>query len=258
MSRASSPRVESFGTVDILNVGRTYRVLSKEFVGKALDKDAGYSRLNLTSSEEIEFDDEQEGKLADCLANQISGALFNFRPDDPENKALNLIEETFAVTRLKKRLENQTNCDSNTFRRGFYERMSYGDDVVATHIEERHGFPLDNSVIQKATDFLLDESFGGVLIPDPVQSRAKEDWETLQKKAKEWSTEYNMPENEACEEVIAATMAVEVHTGGDPDHIEPYKNYVYKERGATWSQLDDDPTHPFDRRLVKEYENKYG
>lgn len=260
MSRATGCGVESFGRVDILEVGRTYRVLSKELVCKALDEDAGPSILNLASIEGIELSPQDKEILADILANQITGALSSLRPDGPENAILGLVEDTFAVARLKKRLETQTGRPSNTLRKAFYERMSSADPGVThvTHSEENHGFePDEDPIIQKATDFLLDENRGGSLIPEPVQNRADEDWRILQKKAKEWGEEYDMPETEACEEVIAATIAVEVHTGGILAQTRPYRRYLYKERGATWSQLDDDPTHPEDRRLVEWYQDEY-
>lgn len=260
MSGATSSGVESFGRVDILEVGRTYRVLSEELVCKALDEDPGPSGVNLAPVEAIELSPQDKERLADILANKIGGALANLRPDDSENEILDLIEDTFAVVRLKKRLENETNRASNTLRETFYERMSSRDPGVGitevTHSEETNEYDPDaHPIVQVATDFLLDEDCGGALIPSPVQSRAKKDWKLLKKKAKEWSSEYNMSETETCGEIIAATIAVEVHTGGDPDHTRPYERYISKERGATWSQLDEVPTHPVDRRLMKWYED---
>jgi hypothetical protein len=260
MSGTTSSGVESFGTVDILELGRTYRVLSEELVCKALDEEPGDYRLDLGPQEEIEFTPQERETLADILANQIVATLDNLCPDGPENETLDLIEDTFAVACLKKHLEDQTNCANNTLRKAFYERMCSPDPGVThvTHSEEtttpsREAGP----IVEAVTGFLLDENRGGAKIPGPVQSRAEELWDLLLKKAEEWGPEYNMSEMEACREVIAATIAVEVRTGGDPDHIRPYERYIYKERGATWSQLDEDPSHEIDKRLVKWYEDKY-
>jgi hypothetical protein len=265
MSRTSSSGIESFGTLDILAVGRTYEVLSTELVCKSLYEDPGPGSYGLgrEPSEEIELSPEDKDKLADILANQIDATLDNMRSDgsdDSENASLAVIEDTFQVVRLKKYLEDQMNLERRTLRKEFYQQMCSGNTGVkdVTHIEERHRLSReDDPVVDAAVDFLLDENQGGVEIPNKVRCRVEQLWDLLLMKAKEWSVEYDMAETEACEEVIAAAIAVEVHTGGNPDHMDQYKKYLIKERGATWSQLDEDPTQPADKDIMNWYEDEY-
>lgn len=261
MSGTSRSGLDSFGRVEILEVGRTYSVLSEELVCKALDKDPATGGLFEKPVEELELGPKQEERLADILANEINAILNNFRPNESENGILADIKHTFDIARLKKLLETETGADRYNFRKKFYERMCTRRDpgvgvTEVTHSDETNEYdPDSHPIITVATDFLLDNNRGGKLIPQHVQSRAKKDWDNLQKKAKVWSAEYNMSETEACGEVIAAAIAVEVHTGGNSEHANPYRKFLLKERGATWSQLDKNPTQDIDKRCLKRYKN---
>lgn len=230
MSSTPSSDGFSFGTVDILEVGQTYRVLSKELVCKAL------AEANPGQPPESEQD------LGMVLADGIVSALHNIHPKYSREGILPIIKATFKLAFLKKRLEEETGHGSHTLRKKFYEQMCSPDPGVpqVTHPDETNRFARDDDPdILRATDFLLDEDRGAVIIPDHVQQRADEDWDALQRKAREWSSNLSISATEACGEVIAACIAVEVHTGGNPNHTRPYKHYLYKETALVTRRLQE-------------------
>lgn len=204
----------SLNRTKILKVGRTYRPMIEMLVCKGFETCAGPPP-------------QTEDELVSCLANQISSTLNNIHEDFSNEKVIDAIKYTFITTRLIEEVEDYLGFRQGDLRKEFFRDMArVSHDSQITHDKEETGLNRLEESVQHGVEFLLDPSRGGEKIPTSIKERSFRDWERLQKKAEEWAEDYDVSEEVAKREVIPAAIAVEIHTGGNADRVEPYKQYV--------------------------------
>lgn len=197
---------------DISNKCSQHECLTKDWVSK------GFSDLGAPPPD-------SKSELESRMSDYINKTLANITSDYSADSIADIVKLTFVISSLQEEVADRTGSDATNLRQEFYGKMSE-PEVVITHKRERSYYSRKDPLVEDVTEFLLDEEASGGNIPDLVKSRAGTDWSAAKKKAKKWAVESNFDEIEACEEIIPALMAVEVHTGGNPDHTGPYERYL--------------------------------